>query len=281
MGKKEKSFDQRSRIWSFNEYNTGAKAYDVCWDGEDGVPQDKLVAQIPITAWRRGAINFEEWDKSQPSSAYWRQIFSMFCHLANTAVETYTDMMEADERRSCGDADVMATARLNGPPVKMYIETVFATDDATGAYSIPRAVAYRLHLFLFAPSITFGGLFWNMLEANRSLRKQELDDMARFKSHGFKSILPHQHYKLINSVEHYAKLICGLYTGHQAHWNKLDELVRVPAHTTYKEWRITKEFLAHPCNIFTLENAMKNYRVLLTKMGHGGNKHQLSLNQYE
>jgi len=297
MTKKTQTFDQRYRIWTFNKFNSGEKAYEVCCGpGEDGEPKESLVVQIPSTAWRRGAINFEEWDKSRPSSAYWRQIFSMLCHLANTAVETYTDMLEADESRHGDDGDRgIATVRLNGPPVKMYIETVFATDDATTKdRRIPYAVAYRFHIFLFTPSVTFGVLFWNMIDENRTLRKQELDSKARFKTHGFKNILPHQHYKLINSIEHFAKVICGLYTGHQAHWNNLDDIMMVPEETTYKAWRVKTDFLAHPCNIFTLSNAMLNYKKILTDLKlvanqqqidagllYIGNKRQKSLQSYE
>ena len=278
MPKQEQSFDQRYRIWSFNKFNSGKSAYEVCaGTAESGEPKETLVVQIPSTAWRRGAINFEEWDKSRPSSAYWRQIFSMICHLANMAVETYTDMLEADERRQGTGGDMcMATSRLNGPPVKMYIESVFATDDVkAGGATIPRTVAYRFHVFLFSPNVTFGVLFWNMIDENRALRKQELDSKARFKTHGFKNILPHQHYKLINSIEHFTKVICGLYTGHQAHWDNLDEAMLVPDDVTYKSWRVTTEFMAHPCNIFTLETAIVNYKRILKDLQLVANQQQI------
>ena len=291
MPKKEETFDHRGRLFGLNEWNRGKDAYNVEKDDE---VRETLVVQIPKSAWRRGAYNFEEWDKQNPNSAFYRQLFSMICHLTTSAIETYKEMLKADEKKSGDDGDVaLSTERLKGPPVKMYIESMFATDEVTGEKAMPYVIAYRFHVFLFTPSITFGGLFWDMLEENTKLRTEELEKVGRFKTHGYKSIMPHQHYKYINTIEHFVKAICGLYQGHHALWNNMDELLCAPDGKTYKEWRVTTEFKAHVGNIFTLKKAKANYEKLLVDLdltinkkqknadGYVGNKLQMLNSTYE
>lgn len=277
------------KAWGLSKgSNIGAKAFENLIFGDPhgtmgpiwktGYYCDKMTVTLPKTAFRRGAVSFDEWS-TEITSKYWRQLWSIFIELCERIIETHSKYAKEEEThyedwkeemRKKPDTEqghvYQAERKLGPDAVKCFIESIYASNDVTADVTIeegdavPVVSAYRLHCFILY-DVDIGKIFWDLLEENKTLHKQCEDKTLRNKQDCDLStvIQPHQHYKYISSAEHWVKCIVGMYKNTDEYWRQTivlteeDEDEPIPLEVRKRHPRY---FPAHPSNIFTLASAI-------------------------
>jgi hypothetical protein len=203
-------------------------------DGEDQGSSDhcsyvsKMMLTMPKHAWRTGAVSNDEWGKSTKSK-YWRQLFSTFFHLIEMIIKRHADESKEDTIRynkwvatqptpGDGEAAPFVASNLGAEPVRVFMEHVFESEDVdrdstvSTEAAVPSVVAYRFYVFVMF-EVEIGELFWEMIESNMALHSACADKTGRTSKECDlnAAIQPHQFYKHISSVEHWAKAVAGTY----------------------------------------------------------------------
>ena len=219
-----------------------------------------LAVVIPKSAWRGGAVEFGQWAK-KASSAYWRQLFSMFFRIVRLIVEKHEAAQEQQKKES--EQDDITPRSVSMDALHVFIECVFddsvSEEDASDSdfyHTSPEVVAYR---FIALPCFDadIGGLFWNIIEDNMKVHEECQDKSGKKRNDCVltKHIQEHEHYKYVNCVQYWSRALAGLYMNSDilARERLVDfNVSRGEIYGVCKKKR--DHFHAHPLNVFSLEN---------------------------
>mgnify|MGYP006075374567 CR=1 FL=1 len=255
----------------------------------------KLMLTMPKHAWRTGAVSNDEWGKSTKSK-YWRQLFSTFFHLVEMIIKRHSEESKEDTIRYKkwvatqpvdGEAESapFVASNLGGEPVRVFMEHVFKSEEVdrdstvSSEDAVPVVVAYRFYVFVMF-EVEIGELFWEMIESNMALHAACADKTGRTSKECDlnAAIQPHQYYKHISSVEHWAKAVAGTYLdSDEFQGGRLVEGGGAGGDggefplNVRRNWSMY--FKAHPSNVFSFRNGF--YR---TKCIDKTSKNALQLN---